>query len=66
MLEVIKALVLSGMTMAIVTHEMGFAREVANRIMFLDQKSLAENTTPHEFFQNPKCDRAKQFLEKML
>ncbi|MEH2459821.1 amino acid ABC transporter ATP-binding protein [Nostoc sp.] len=65
-LEVIKALALSGMTMAIVTHEMGFARVVANRIMFLDQGSLAEDTTPGEFFQNPKCDRAKQFLEKML
>ncbi len=65
-LEVMKALALSGMTMAIVTHEMGFAREVANRIMFLDQGILAEDTAPSEFFQNPKCDRAKQFLEKML
>ena len=65
-LEVMKALALSGMTMAIVTHEMGFAREVANRIMFLDQGILAEDATPGEFFQNPKCDRAKQFLEKML
>ncbi|HYX16522.1 MAG TPA: amino acid ABC transporter ATP-binding protein [Nostoc sp.] len=65
-LEVMKALALSGMTMAIVTHEMGFAREVANRIMFLDQGILAEDTTPGEFFHNPKCDRAKQFLEKML
>jgi arginine/lysine/histidine transport system ATP-binding protein len=52
--------------MAIVTHEMGFAREVANRILFLDQGCLAEDTTPSEFFQNPQCDRAKQFLEKML
>ncbi|NDJ24738.1 ATP-binding cassette domain-containing protein [Nostoc sp. B(2019)] len=65
-LEVMKALALTGITMAIVTHEMGFAREVASRIMFLDQGSLAEDTTPSEFFQNPKCDRAKQFLEKML
>ncbi|WP_414573123.1 amino acid ABC transporter ATP-binding protein [Nostoc sp. CCY 9925] len=65
-LEVMKALALSGMTMAIVTHEMGFAREVANRIMFLDQGTLAEDTAPSEFFENPKCDRAKQFLEKML
>ncbi|WP_317616787.1 amino acid ABC transporter ATP-binding protein [Nostoc sp. PA-18-2419] len=65
-LEVMKALALSGMTMAIVTHEMGFAKEVANRIMFLDQGILAEDTAPSEFFQNPKCDRAKQFLEKML
>ncbi|RCJ39396.1 peptide ABC transporter ATP-binding protein [Nostoc punctiforme NIES-2108] len=65
-LEVMKALALSGMTMAIVTHEMGFARVVANRIMFLDQGILAEDATPGEFFQNPQCDRAKQFLEKML
>ncbi|MDZ8239654.1 MAG: amino acid ABC transporter ATP-binding protein [Nostoc sp. ChiQUE01a] len=65
-LEVMKALALSGMTMAIVTHEMGFAREVASRILFLDQGTLAEDTAPNEFFQNPKCDRAKQFLEKML
>jgi arginine/lysine/histidine transport system ATP-binding protein len=65
-LEVMKVLTKSGMTMAIVTHEMGFAREVANRIMFLDQGSLAEDTTPGEFFSRPQCDRAKQFLEKML
>ncbi|BAZ42312.1 ABC transporter-related protein [Calothrix sp. NIES-4101] len=65
-LEVMKVLAKIGMTMAIVTHEMGFAREVASRIMFLDQGSLAEDTTPGEFFNQPKCDRAKQFLEKML
>ncbi|WP_341526890.1 amino acid ABC transporter ATP-binding protein [Nostoc sp. UHCC 0302] len=65
-LEVMKALALTGITMAIVTHEMGFAREVASRIMFLDQGRLAEDTSPDEFFQNPRCDRAKQFLEKML
>jgi arginine/lysine/histidine transport system ATP-binding protein len=65
-LEVMKALAKTGITMAIVTHEMGFAREVASRIMFLDQGSLAEDTTPGEFFTNPQCDRAKQFLEKML
>ncbi|WP_373530202.1 amino acid ABC transporter ATP-binding protein, partial [Nostoc sp.] len=65
-LEVMKSLALSGMTMAIVTHEMGFAKVVANRIMFLDEGSLAEDSTPSEFFHNPKCDRAKQFLEKML
>ncbi len=65
-LEVMKALADTGITMAIVTHEMGFAREVASRIMFLDQGSLAEDTTPSKFFQNPQCDRAKQFLEKML
>jgi arginine/lysine/histidine transport system ATP-binding protein len=65
-LEVMKVLAKSGMKMAIVTHEMGFAREVASRIMFLDQGSLAEDTTPGEFFSKPQCDRAKQFLEKML
>lgn len=65
-LEVMKALAQTGITMAIVTHEMGFAREVASRIMFLDQGSLAEDTTPNEFFRSPQCDRAKHFLEKML
>ncbi len=65
-LEVIKDLAKTGITMAIVTHEMGFAREVANRILFLDQGRLAEEASPTQFFTNPKCDRAKQFLEKML
>lgn len=65
-LEVMKALAKTGITMAIVTHEMGFAREVADRILFLDQGKLAEDAPPSEFFKNPKCDRAKQFLEKML
>uniref|UniRef100_A0A2P0ZG90 Glutamine transporter subunit n=1 Tax=[Tolypothrix] sp. PCC 7415 TaxID=373957 RepID=A0A2P0ZG90_9CYAN len=65
-LEVMQALAHTGITMAIVTHEMGFAREVASRIMFLDGGMLAEDTTPSQFFQNPQCDRAKQFLEKML
>lgn len=65
-LEVMHDLTKTGITMAIVTHEMGFAREVANRILFLDQGALAEDATPQEFFTNPKCDRAKQFLQKML
>lgn len=65
-LEVMKALAQTGITMAIVTHEMGFAREVASRIMFLDQGRLAEDSTPGEFFTHPRCDRAQQFLEKML
>jgi arginine/lysine/histidine transport system ATP-binding protein len=65
-LEVIRELAQTGITMAIVTHEMGFARSVASRIMFLDQGSLVEDTTPEEFFTNPQCERAKQFLEKML
>lgn len=65
-LEVMKDLTKTGITMAIVTHEMGFAREVAHRILFLDQGKLAEDSPPREFFSHPKCDRAKQFLEKML
>lgn len=65
-LEVIKSLANTGITMAIVTHEMGFAREVANRILFLDEGRLVEDSPPSEFFTNPKSDRACQFLEKML
>ena len=65
-LEVMKDLTKTGITMAIVTHEMGFAREVADRILFLDGGKLAEDAPPREFFTNPSCDRAKQFLEKML
>ncbi|MEA5593568.1 amino acid ABC transporter ATP-binding protein [Rivularia sp. UHCC 0363] len=65
-LEVMKSLANSGITMAIVTHEMGFAREVANRIIFLDGGRLAEDATPSDFFADPQCDRAQQFLEKML
>ena len=65
-LEVMKYLTQTGITMAIVTHEMRFAREVADRILFLDGGRLAEDAPPREFFTQPKCDRAKQFLEKML
>lgn len=65
-LEVMKDLTKTGITMAVVTHEMGFAREVADRILFLDRGRLAEDAPPYEFFSNPKCDRAQQFLEKML
>ena len=65
-LDVIKSLTTTGITMAIVTHEMGFAREVADRICFLDGGYLVEDTTPEEFFTNPKSERAKQFLEKIL
>ncbi|MEG4317897.1 MULTISPECIES: amino acid ABC transporter ATP-binding protein [unclassified Microcoleus] len=65
-LDVMKALTQTGITMAIVTHEMGFAREVAHRILFLDGGKVAEDVPPQEFFSNPKCDRAKQFMEKML
>ncbi|KEZ50934.1 amino acid ABC transporter ATP-binding protein [Metabacillus indicus] len=65
-LEVMKNLAFSGMTMAIVTHEMGFAREVADRVLFLDEGRLVEDAAPKEFFSNPKTQRAQLFLEKML
>jgi arginine/lysine/histidine transport system ATP-binding protein len=65
-LNVMKDLAQSGMTMAVVTHEMGFAREVADRIMFLDEGTLLEEGAPSEFFSNPKTSRARDFLEKIL
>lgn len=65
-LEVMKSLAHTGMTMAIVTHEMGFAREVADRVLFLDGGVLVEDAPPAEFFGSPKSSRAKEFLEKML
>nr|WP_205603872.1 amino acid ABC transporter ATP-binding protein [Bacillus mesophilus] len=65
-LEVMKSLAHTGMTMAIVTHEMGFAREVADRVLFLDEGVLVEDAPPSEFFSAPKSKRAKEFLEKML
>jgi ABC-type polar amino acid transport system ATPase subunit len=65
-LEVMKSLARSGMTMAIVTHEMGFARDVSSRVWFLNQGLLAEDASPKEFFSNPQCERAQQFLERML
>ncbi len=65
-LTVIKDLAASGMTMAIVTHEMGFAREVADRIIFIDEGVIAEEGTPEEIFGNPQCPRLKEFLSKVL
>lgn len=65
-LDVMKELVRSGMTMAIVTHEMGFAREVANRILFLESGRLAEDSPPDVFFTKPNSERACKFLEKVL
>lgn len=65
-LDVMKGLARTGMTMAIVTHEMGFAREVANRILFLEGGRLAEDAPPDIFFTNPRSERACQFLEKVL
>ncbi len=65
-LGVIKNLASTGMTMAIVTHEMGFAREVADRIIFIDEGVIAEEGTPEEIFTNPKSARLKDFLSKVL
>ncbi len=65
-LEVMKELAKSGMTMFCVTHEMGFAREVADRIIFIDEGVIVEEGTPEEFFGNPKSERLKEFLSKVL
>ncbi|GGK87826.1 amino acid ABC transporter ATP-binding protein [Deinococcus radiotolerans] len=65
-LDVMKELARTGMTMLVVTHEMGFAREVADRILFFDQGNIVEDTTPEDFYQNPKHERAKAFLSKIL
>ena len=65
-LEVMKDLAKSGMTMVVVTHEMGFAREVSNRVIFIDDGVIAEENAPAEFFENPKCERLKTFLSKVL
>ncbi|MFJ7917130.1 MULTISPECIES: amino acid ABC transporter ATP-binding protein [unclassified Lysinibacillus] len=65
-LAVMKNLADTGMTMLIVTHEMGFAREVADRILFLDGGKLIEDTSPEQFFAAPSTQRAKDFLEKIL
>ena len=65
-LELIKSLAESGMTMVIVTHEMGFAREVANRVMFIDEGTIAEEGTPEDIFENPQSERLKTFLSKVL
>lgn len=65
-LEVMKSLAHTGMTMAIVTHEMGFAKEVADRVLFLDDGLLVEDAPPEQFFSNPSSKRAQDFLQKML
>ena len=65
-LDVMKSLARKGMTMVVVTHEMAFAREVSNRVLFLDGGVIAEEGTPEELFGNPKCDRLKTFLAKVL
>ena len=65
-LDVMKALANEGMTMVVVTHEMGFAREVAERVIFMSEGVIKEENTPKEFFENPKDERLKDFLAKVL
>ncbi len=65
-LEVMKGLAREGMTMVVVTHEMGFAREVADRVIFIDEGVILEEGAPDEFFGNPKSPRLKDFLSKVL
>ena len=65
-LDVMRKLAESGMTMVCVTHEVGFAREVADRVIFLADGNLIADTTPDEFFNNPKGDRVKKFLSQIL
>ncbi|CNH40707.1 amino acid ABC transporter ATP-binding protein [Yersinia pekkanenii] len=65
-LDVMVKLALEGMTMMVVTHEMGFARKVANRVIFMDEGKIVEDSNKDDFFNNPKSDRAKDFLAKIL
>jgi glutamate transport system ATP-binding protein len=65
-LDVMTSLARDGMTMVVVTHEMGFARRAANRVVFMDAGRIVESATPEEFFTNPSSDRAKDFLSKIL
>ena len=65
-LEIMKELAETGMTMVVVTHEMGFAREVATRVLFVDEGKIQEENTPEEFFRNPKNPRLREFLSKVL
>ena len=65
-LDVMKDLARKGMTMIVVTHEMGFAREVSNRVLFMDEGIIMEDNAPEELFANPKCERLQSFLSKVL
>ena len=65
-LDLIKDLANSGMTMVIVTHEMGFAREVSDRVLFVDEGNIREENAPAEFFSNPQNPRLRDFLSKVL
>ncbi len=65
-LDVMTELANQGITMICVTHEMGFAKAVADRVIFMDMGQIVEENTPHEFFNNPKSERSKDFLSKIL
>ena len=65
-LNLMKELAADGMTMVVVTHEMGFAREVANRVLFINDGNIQEDEIPEELFNNPKNERLKEFLSKVL
>jgi ABC-type polar amino acid transport system ATPase subunit len=65
-LETMKKLAEEGMTMICVTHEMGFAREVADRIVFMDGGRIVEQSAPEDFFSQPKSERAKTFLDQVI
>jgi glutamate transport system ATP-binding protein len=65
-LDVMQTLAASGMTMIVVTHEMGFARKAATRVVFMDEGRVVEEATPEEFFSAPKTERAQNFLSKVL
>ena len=65
-LDVMKSLAKSGMTMAVVTHEMGFAKEVGSRVIFMDEGKIIEEGTPSEIFDNPQNERLQSFLAKVL
>nr|MCR4731956.1 peptide ABC transporter ATP-binding protein [Lachnospiraceae bacterium] len=65
-LNIMRELAEEGMTMIVVTHEMGFAREVANRVLFIDEKVIKEDGTPEEVFHHPRNERLKEFLSSVL
>lgn len=65
-LDVMKALAKEGMTMVVVTHEMGFAKEVADRVIFMDQGQIVEDALPADFFAKPREERARVFLSRLL
>ena len=65
-LDTMKSLAKEGMTMVVVTHEMGFAKEVADRVIFMDSGMIVEDGTPEDIFENPQNERTKSFLQKVL